>query len=1116
MSGKRAHISEEGDRPPKRPRAEQQPPVIEEINFARQLQQALTFSQDGTQQLRNGIASFKAFLESILYHKDEENRARQLSILREYLDTQKQTTSNAPDTPFLTQLWQAWSFGSSNHDDYLISSIASVLALLLKTVSSVLDFREHGLLLCRAVIQNQNLRLLKRSLDAPKHKEHVISPCLRLLTEVTSFDGGVLAREVYKRREQTFDIATLRRILGLRKTDATEEEARRRPSLRTQALRYIIQHLKYLHEGGKVDVLKNRGLCSAMFQHLRDDPEDVIVDLLSTIEQSILKQDELPRSTKSAVLTAQNLSRITEVATRNEQENAASQLAFRLLTSICKTPSYGILRPYGWYAQGTTETDSTTKDVFVSDGQVFARSDEEWAYNVRNTTLLAWLQDLRPHSNPNERELFLATLTAAPELVAAYIAGKTISMEPKLSNTWIGLASMLFEIVRLPVPEFLGNGNGWSTRPPPATVMIESVLPRPLTQKVLVRCLNQSSDLISYFSIRILIIAFQKLKIILNTLKKHAPESTTVLWTEAADLLAQIFIERCPRMKDIIAVFRQTPDDTEHVLQREAVVRLLRLYYEVIPLQALEEQFDVSNHLTSALLRDEDATDSSISPEIRQVRILELEHLLTISQFNPGTRWFHKGSLRYSPILTLLRMHKKDTANTQMRDLITGVLIDNGIVTSSESSASKSASNAFIASVLDLDDAAAAWDLIENCIGRASRQPIKYVDEMEAMSTEGADLPSIFIAVVVEQAAFVASEKSADAKASKVGWIERYLSLVQATPDNGDVLAKLLTSIQNTLGKKFKTKNSKVDLLFSRLRIAEPSQVSTGDDTAQAEEDLRLPFEEPLTESDNYSAMLRWSQKDLDLAVEDGDFSTLILYLCSQHSEIRRQALAQINKAKLLLRAATSMENSAQLSLVLCEVSETFEQQYLTSDKAMPYLTGTFAARAFRVQSQPASDIYPKINRFLIRGPEWISSRLPSYWLSNTVLGLPEEDDAYWREVGWVLEWLVDGLRTPEDLDILRRGNVFEKTMALARSPGSATSANVKSNVFELLFRATCIEGGALVLVTRAGVLSWLDIMQARDSDRRICTALRQRIVDRCDQERLQAWIVNRSKVAKA
>lgn len=216
---KRNRDVEDTSRPPKRSKPTQAPAQIDEIHFARQLQQSLVFRQDGIQQLRNGIASFKAFLESILYHKEEDDRARQISILREYLETEKPGDSSDTERPFLGQLWQAWSFAVQNNNDYLTSSVSSVLTLLLRTLSGLIDLRDHGILLCRTVLHHQHLRLIKRGLDAPKHKEFVISPCLRLLTELVSFDGGLLAREVYKRREQTFDGNSLRRNLGLMKTE---------------------------------------------------------------------------------------------------------------------------------------------------------------------------------------------------------------------------------------------------------------------------------------------------------------------------------------------------------------------------------------------------------------------------------------------------------------------------------------------------------------------------------------------------------------------------------------------------------------------------------------------------------------------------------------------------------------------------------------------------------------------------------------------------------------------------------------------------------------------------------------------------------------------------------
>ncbi|KAJ8606691.1 hypothetical protein MRB53_040773 [Persea americana] len=505
------------DGPPKRARPDEPKPPVEEIYYARQLQDLLVFRQDGVPQLMAGIASLKAFLESVLYHREEDARARQISILREWFETQRPATSGGgggdgqaqrqdveSEKPFLAQLWQAWSFASQNGHEYLSSAIGAVLALLLKTLSGILDLREFGVLLCRTVLLEPHLRLVKRCLDAPRHKDFLISPCLRLMIEVVGFDGGALAREVYKRRDQTFDVPTLRRGLGMVKLGLTEEEARRRPSIRTLTLRYVLALLKYLHEGGK---------------HLQDDPSDLVVELLAVTEQNVFKDVTLPRSTKAALLTQPNLERVTEIATR--AETAASERAFAWLKAVCTQPSYGVLRVAG--------NASTTQ---VPDASELY---EEGVFNVRNFTLLNWLQTLRPQSDPRERELVLACFTSAPELVTAYFAKKTMQLDPKLSNTWIGYASFLFEVTNLPIPDHLGNGNEWAERPPPTAAMIECILPRPLTQKVLTRCLNQSSSLIAFFAVRILVLALQKLGNVAKLLREHRSSEFQTAWEESVE-----------------------------------------------------------------------------------------------------------------------------------------------------------------------------------------------------------------------------------------------------------------------------------------------------------------------------------------------------------------------------------------------------------------------------------------------------------------------------------------------------------------------------------------------------------------------------------------------------
>lgn len=184
-------------------------------------------------------------------------------------------------------------------------------------------------------------------------------------------------------------------------------------------------------------------------------------------------------------------------------------------------------------------------------------------------------------------------------------------------------------------------------------------------------------------------------------------------------------------MKDVINTFRQTPDDQEHILQREAVTRLLSLYYEVVPAQALEEQFDISGALTASLVREE--TPVSEAPELNAMRSLELEHLLSIARHSAGMRWFHtQGGLKFSPFVTLLRLHAKHTHNNHIRTLLGGVLCEHGLLNAPKPEAPTSTIDALVASVVLIEDQSeSVYTFLDDCLSRGSRQPVKYLDNLE-------------------------------------------------------------------------------------------------------------------------------------------------------------------------------------------------------------------------------------------------------------------------------------------------------------------------------------------------------------------------------------------------
>ncbi|CRK27478.1 hypothetical protein BN1723_013982, partial [Verticillium longisporum] len=127
--------------------------------------------------------------------------------------------------------------------------------------------------------------------------------------------------------------------------------------------------------------------------------------------------------------------------------------------------------------------------------------------------------------------------------------------------------------------------------------------------------------------------------------------------------------------------------------------------------------------------------------------------------------------------------------------------------------------------------------------------------------------------------------------------------------------------------------------------------------------------------------------------------------------------------------------------------------------------------------------------------------------LAHDILhGEPSEDDRYYAELTWLLQYLLDGLRTPGDVAVLHHRKWFEKILALAANPYLRT--NLTTRVLRVVYRATCVEGGSTTLATRFGVVSWLAAQEAGSGgdEAALCRALRRRVWETCDQARVGAW----------
>jgi nucleolar pre-ribosomal-associated protein 1 len=1081
-----------------------------------------------------GIHAFKAFLESIAYPKDNPDAVpAQRSILRTFLDSSIADGEEPEEKVLLPEVMKMWGFALQTNSDRLFTAVASVLALLLKALSMDLASREHGILLGKTVLQQEQLKLLLRGLSAPKHKDHIISPCLRLLTEVVSFDGGALASQVYTKRDFTFETRCIVRCLGLKRTstdDATEDW--RKPSVRANAIRYLLAHLRLQKEGPKIDIMKQGNIMRALFEHVVDDRPEIVADILQVTKKHIIQDTSMPRSSKSQMLTEHNLGNISKLyrrpnasADEDSQHKSLDVQAHEFLTFVCTTPNLGLLLPSsGWYPRDLNrlplfedrKTDGDDSiDLGLESLELAHRYDNQ--VPIRNVVLASFAQSLRPYSNMFEQELLLSIFKAAPELVADYFYKKEFfSFDPKLTSTWIGYAALLFSTIEQSIPTAFGATSENARIPPPVSIAMENILPRPLTQKVLTKCLNSPIQLVSFFAIRLLVVAFQKLVAVLDMFSEGS-RAESALWQEAAEQIRSRFAGRCPSMKDIVAAFRKP--NKEHVSQREAITRLLSLYYSSTPDVSYGEPLDISMNLIDSLATVEKMRAPSVEKEFR---IMELSHLVRIAQHSPSMKWWNKPqNLPFTPFTTLLRLVSSPDHDqyADLADLVGSIVEQNNLL---QLATGKSALEVLITSLRQCSqdlESDAIFDFLDNCLSRFVRKPIKYLDQIEALKTNSESQcqnpTSPLVAALAEQWLFIAEDVD-DSKVVGVGtWLARFLAGLKCIGEDPVFLDAVSTNISGTTQViSFKTliQGFFQDSVSKEQQNPTTQNVSSdieGNPTANgvltAPESMlaleALKLDAPEEESESHPELTRWLQKDLEEAVMEGHVAQLLRAFSSKHVSIRIQALTNVRKLMQRLEQS-NYEERDQIYLLLAEFIET-AQDAIHSGPLAP-VASVFAGHAVAVLADPGHFLYPKVNRFLNKAPIWDVDRIPSYWAGKILLDEPNEDDGFHRETSWLLDLFYDSLQTAQDMEIFRARNIFERVLALYTLPTSRKAAREK--ILKLISRAIAI-GGSTTLVTRAGILDWLQVQLGRaDGNEAMLHALRTHLEKRYDADKVAAW----------
>lgn len=1080
------------------------------ITNAGHLQRLLQFQQDASTS-PEPINAFIKFLKSIENNQNNTHKSENLDTLLRYCEEQQAAHDEGVTLP---DLISTWSFAFQNGAEDVAAAIVSALAQLLRIASSLIDFRDFGLSLIDTLLRPEQIRLLERSLGAGKAKEFLLLPSIDLLGQLVSFDGGARLPAIWLRKDIFF-----------RRLDAFLDDH----TLRPHALPVLDALIRLADSSTTIhrDLLNHGRALQALLKGLPQDPEPEAVTFLDLIGRHLVHEQD----TESAQLRFFNPARLGYIAAlykQNDDDDDDDETPLRLavhslLLRLCTTRD-GILLPHtGWYPPAASaERLLDPEDDIIDLGLEAASMNTTHASSilVRNNTLSLFMHKLRPEDDPLQSDLLLKIFAAAQELVAPYFA-KHVQFSVPLEDIlrWRAQFACYFSVIHHPIPKHFGWKGGSNMDPPPLTVSIEHILPKPFDAALIKKLLSSDDEVMVISGARLVTVALQKLALVIEQLSAQTTIST-MLCSQATDLLLTEFSARIPSFKDFVSL-TNSKDDIG-AAQRTALLECLATYYQVLPGVAASSAFDISKALTLTITR----LENEPVHEDRDELLEQVKHCMNIATTSNSTRWTTKANAEtLSPLMRVIRLAlTNDSRHGHLNLLkpICDVLLSQGSLSSPRSFEALTASLTKDKKFEPCED---VFLFVDNCVYQAGRKPVHYLDQLEEAQKLVSDKkPLCLIACAISDQWQHTMSKNGDNKdlvKNTSSWITRFFSLLDHAGENYRVMTKYQDSMVEASGKKTKTyfqksiERTRKSSLVLPLEPVDRAEPNTPGEAENAEgpksDDLHLvQLFGPLPKSSpSLLGLSKWSSDiDLDSEIKSGRIGRLIDCTSSPEYEIRMQTFQLLQHVAHVIDLSTH-ESKGQVYLLIGELCETIRQHGL--ETPLPSFVSELAKSILDVLTDATHKVYGKINKFLLRSPHWEIRRLVSYWIEKIVLTKPEsyDDDSWTNEMAWFLNWIIAGLHDTIDLEHYKKSNVIERVLSLYAMPNLLQQQ--KQLILTLIWRCAGLENGCEMLWTRYGLDSWLNSTILLDrGNENVLRALSRQIKAKVEPEHIAEWKIGR------
>lgn len=156
----------------------------------------------------------------------------------------------------------------------------------------------------------------------------------------------------------------------------------------------------------------------------------------------------------------------------------------------------------------------------------------------------------------------------------------------------------------------------------------------------------------------------------------------------------------------------------------------------------------------------------------------------------------------------------------------------------------------------------------------------------------------------------------------------------------------------------------------------------------------------------------------------------------------------------------------------LSSVCFTLQQQ-----QEIPKLVWFVYSQLVPILANPGHFLYELSFRYVLAHPSLNKWDIPLY---NSITHPTESTEWFYRELNWIIEQITNGLSSTLDLTLLTK-NVIESVLNLINS--KTLNMKLRVSILKFIYRIQGVDQGSDLLITRFGVLSYLEMMSKELGD---------------------------------